>query len=412
LTKIIVSGSTTDVNHVKLSDIKPFVDSEQALTFLDALFSGTRGYVGISLIGTGARSHTEHAFDYWVNVRSMLTSEGASWWKFCADDHARWNAYAQVGSTLKCAPPRFKRGRQSDALELLGVFADLDVGKTEDTFRDTAELRTFLALLPEPTLMVASGSGGLHPYWLYDKPHVVQDVSQRHELDGWYDMLTAKASEFGRRIDHVQDYARIMRIPGTVRWPKRGRDGKVDTVTAWKPVTLVTDGGPRYKHGELLELTEPYRQKAVVHHGESRNTWKTGRSAQIKWLENCGLSHVARHLLEEQLNTEQDWGPLMKAAGWQLSRDNRGSGGSTDCRYWMRPGKELNDGGPSASTDFPGTNVAYVYTTDPLVMPALTPTSSRFTNIMTKYSFALHFLAGGDEVKLARAIHKGNGVIL
>lgn len=406
----IVSGSGPPANNtgnqVRFEDLIPRTDPEQARTFLEALFARTTGYVGLSLLPTGRAKYSINGFEQWETASQTLVDE--HFWKFCEDNYARWNAYAQVGSTLRKRPPKGERGKQEDALELLGLFSDLDVKPGNGTFRTRDELDRFMAELPEPTLLIntAGPDGGAHAYWLYDSPYHVPSWRERRELDGWFDYTSVVAARHERTVDHVQDYARILRVPGTVRWPRR--TGELGQPDSWKPVELVHEAGPRYRREELLELTEPHRSVAVERHRDSRTTYEDVRDSQLQWLANLGLGESARALLEARLNQLQDWKPLLEAAGWQLHSDKRHRPGSTACRYWTRPGKDTADGW-SASTDYGESTVMFVYTDDPLVTPCLVPQKDRFKRITTKYQFALHFLFAGDEARLVRAIHTGKG---
>lgn len=402
---------------VSFRDLFPSYDADQAEAFLEALFGRTKGYVGLTLISSGGQvtHHMTNGFDRWADGKKTIAAHEAvkreNFWIFSTYTWARWNTYAQVGSTLRKRPTSSsERGKSKDASELPGLFADLDVkaGK-KGAFQSRAELDAFLAKLPEPTMLVntAGADGGTHGYWLYDKPMKVENFEDRRELDGWYDLLAHHAGP-DHKIDHVQDYARILRVPGTIRWPKRVTDpGEPQT---WMPVQLVKFNGPRYKREELLELTEPYRQVAIGRHDEYRQEFQGVRDSQLGWLESVGLARSAQKIWEERFNSEQDWGPLLKAAGWKLHRDGRDKGdGTTAARYWTRPGKEF---GESACTDYKDSKVMYVYTDDPFITPCLVPTPDRFQKIATKYSFALHFLADGDEGRLVRAIFEGKGRVL
>lgn len=408
--KTIIPGSSPPgdaTRGVRLGDLLPHTDPEQARLFLETLFGQTRGLVGLSLLPTGRVDAARSGFDTWSDARKLLDAD-PTWWRFAADDWPRWNTYVQVGSTLRSRPDAGKRGTAQQALELVGVFSDLDVKPDNGTFRTRAELDTFLDVLPEPSVVVntAGSDGGVHAYWLFDRPHVVGSWRDRAELDGWFDYTASVAASYGRTVDHVQEYARILRVPGTVRWPRRG-DG-IGQPGTWRPVELARSDGPRYRREDLLALTEPHRTHAVERHADDSRDWHDVRDAQLRWLESAGLSRATQAALETRFNSTQDWGPLLEAAGWRLCRDNRGRGGTTDCRYWTRPGKRVEDG-HSAMTDFGDSQVMFIYTDDPLVTPCLVPTHDRFRKITTKYAFALHFLAGGDEAKLVKAIHTGKG---
>jgi hypothetical protein len=405
---MVSSTSVVDSsNTVYFSDLFPKYDVEQANTFLEELYGKTTGYVGLSAFASGAKKPSLHGFNRWSDVRKLL-EEQKDFFSFSLNDWAKWNVYVQVGSTLRERPEKGQRGKASNALEQMGLFADFDVKPNNGTFATRAELDAFLTTLPEPTMLVNSAGpdGGVHVYWLYDEPQRVHNFQERHALDGWFDYLMHQAAAVGRVVDHVQEYARILRVPGTVRWPKKGAAGDPGV---WKPVELVKHGGPRYRHADMLAFTEHYRRVAVERHETFRSEWRGVRDGQLDWLESLGLTRGAQGIWEGRFNDLQDWGPLLEAAGWKLHADNRGKGGSTDARYWTRPGK---DTGESAMTDYKDSKVMVVYTTDSIIAPCLVPTADRFQNIVTKYSFALHFLAQGDESKLIRAISKNGGRLL
>lgn len=391
---------------VKLGDLLPRTEPADALEFLDALHRGASGWVLLTLIARGrAGKKVLTGAERWADGRQTLAAD-PEFWRFSTDDWPRWDTYTAVCSFAK-PPARGSRGLSKDALELPGVFADLDV-KADDpgAFKTVAELERFLELLPPPSVRVDTGSGGAHVYWLTHER--TRDPETRgHLLDGWYDYLTALAARTGRTVDHVQEPARILRVPGTIRWPR----DRVGDPGAPRRVRLLRADGPRYTAGELLELSEPHRRVAVDRHVEHRSAWTGARQGRVAWLESLGLPSVQRAVLEERFNREEDWARLLLPLGWKLCADKRdGSRTGMDARYWWAPGKSERESG-SASTDSsrgqPGT--LFFYTTDPVFDPCLIPDGDRFRRITTKYHFALHFLFNGDEEALLKSIIHGNG---
>jgi len=390
---------------VRFGDLLPRTDPDQALEFLDALHRDARGFVELTVISRGPRKATFTGVDTWEDARRAVLDD-PRFWTWCEDTDLRWDAYTAV-SSFSTPSKRGHRGLARDAWEIPGVYADLDVKPDQEgAFRTRAELETFLAKLPPPTMRVETGSGGEHVYWLLvERARERSDVERL--LDGWYDYLTATAASTGHVIDHVQEGARILRVAGTVRWPKMkpGDPGRP------MPVRLLTANGPRYAAGDVLTLTEPYRVAATERHRERRETWQGARDGHVAWLESCGLTRAHRALLEEKFNRTEDWERLLLPLGWQLDADRRdGSGLSSDCRFWVRPGKKPGEGG-SASTDSPRGHVGtmFIYTTDAALEPCLVPLGDRFKRITTKYHFALHFHFGGDEAALLQSIIKGGG---
>jgi hypothetical protein len=390
---------------VTLTDLLPRVDHAQAFEFLEQLHRGASGWILLTLISRGSGgliSGSERGADGLQVLRDT-----PEYWRFCEDDHARWDAYTAVHSYSR-RPTKGERGRAVDALELPGVFADLDVKPGQaGAFQTITELENFLAHLPEYTLRVDTGSGGAHVYWLLDQR--VRDSEIREKLlHGWFDYLTAHARETEHEVDHVQDGSRILRVPGTVRWPKRV-PGDVGRPVR---VTLARANGPRYTVPELLDLTEPYRQVARDRFERHRTRWTSERDERTAWLRGLGLPALYRASLEDLFNRTEDWERLLLPLGWTACGDGRdGSGHSRDCRSWRRPGKESGSG--SATTDWSGARnpgVMTLFTTDASMDPCLVPGSGRFEKrVTTKYHFALHFYFNGNEARLLKSIIDGEG---
>lgn len=388
-----------------LRDVIPKTDPAQALEFLDALHRDANGYVELTVISRGPHKATFTGVDTWSDARAAVLSD-PRFWTWCEGTYLRWDAYTAVSSFSKPSA-RGHRGLARDMLEIPGVYADLDVKPNQEgAFASRAELEAFLAKLPSPTLRVETGSGGEHVYWLFTR-RIADRAQAERLLNGWYDYLTAVANETGHVIDHVQEGARILRIPGTIRWPK----ARPSDIGLPRPVRLRTASGPRHVPDDVLALTESYHVAATERHRALRDEWQGVRDSHTAWLESHGLAEAKRALLEEKFNRTEDWERLLLPLGWQLDADRRdGSTLSADCRFWVRPGKNPGDGG-SASTDstrgHPGT--MYIYTTDPSLNPCLIPLGERFKRITTKYHFALHFHFHGDESALLQSIIQGRG---
>lgn len=117
---------------------------------------------------------------------------------------------------VKCLKSTQRGGKQH--IEKVDVlFADLDSKPVEKNGLGSAEkCREFLKVLTdwlgqEPTAVVATGTGGLHPYWKLDRP------VNPHTLTRWKEQVQNLASEFGGCADGVFDPARVLRVPGLMR---------------------------------------------------------------------------------------------------------------------------------------------------------------------------------------------------
>lgn len=121
-----------------------------------------------------------------------------------------------------------KRSREN-AVKLKSLFIDIDVkaGAYASQKAATTALSHFIAAtkLPKPTVVVSSGSGGLHIYWALSEALTVQE---------WQPLANALAEatrEQGLLCDTqcTVDAARILRVPDTFNWKKAQK----------KPVTLI-----------------------------------------------------------------------------------------------------------------------------------------------------------------------------
>lgn len=108
---------------------------------------------------------------------------------------------------------------KKNAVSLKSLFMDIDVGpgKAYATPADAdAALAKFLvdSGMPQPTMVVRSGSGGLHVYWCFEKPVPVM---------AWQPLATAlKASAKHHKFEIdpavTADAARILRVPTTLNY--------------------------------------------------------------------------------------------------------------------------------------------------------------------------------------------------
>jgi hypothetical protein len=105
---------------------------------------------------------------------------------------------------------------QENAVQLRSLFLDVDVkeGGYPTTQAAIIALSQFLQAsgMPKPTLMVASGSGGMHVYWC---------LSQALSVHDWQPLAFALAEAARRHGFHCDtgvtvDAARVLRVPGTL----------------------------------------------------------------------------------------------------------------------------------------------------------------------------------------------------
>jgi hypothetical protein len=141
------------------------------------------------------------------------------------------------------------RGKKSDVVTLPGIWLDIDIqgpGHKEAVLPTSIDEATaILDLCPmEPTLLVDSG-GGLHVYWLFDRP---LDVGTQHDhINAAFKTFEKRIrlkvlDKLGFKIDATANIDRVLRLPDTWNY-------KSDPA---RPVSVIfSELANRYKFTEM-----------------------------------------------------------------------------------------------------------------------------------------------------------------
>jgi hypothetical protein len=401
---------------VRFTDLLPLVDTDQLVEHVETLHRGAAG--AVCLVRMVANAGDRGAAHVWSELspdaQPFSDVDRAIWEQCIAYGAERWHFYVAT-ATFNRPTEQTREGkqrwyaRQSKYVNgVAGFFADLDVKSgVAGHFQTRAELDRFLEKLPQPSLLVDTGSGGAHPYWLTTE-RLPGGREGAKLLAGWHDFMQERAG--GTTLDNVSEPARILRLAGTVRWSKRSEiDAGWPTFTR---VVLRYANGPRYPLEELAELCRPALQRGDERRRAIREEFNAARERSIADLERAGLERTSQEYIERRFNAEQDWGALLERAEWTLAADGRdGSGHANACRYWRRPGLSAEAHG-SASTDWGESQLMTLYSNEPAVAALADPNvpTTRFRST-TKYRFALVALYGGDERALVLDIHRGGGTL-
>lgn len=384
------------------SELQPTVDADQATRHLELLHEGAQGFISLNLLGNNRPE--AHSFTS-VDELSYADDVAASVEALQDVVNDRWNVYTACASFTSV--PERGRGRRDDVQSIPGVWADLDVKPGADGyFQDQAELDNYVKLLPKPTLQVNSGSGGRHLYWLVHTNQRPEGRDGEQLLIRWRDFLLAEAG--GYAIDHVHDTVRILRLAGTVRWPKG------DERNATPQLVTIHDLGPRYHADELRMLSDAAHEEAVQLRREIAERRRVNDEGRRRDVSSRGLDLEDYDRIVATFNRDQDWEPLLKWDGWKLNDDVRG--GISSCRYWTRPGKDVTDG-KSAATDWTDAQgytrrVMTIYSRDPSLEDLFEHVTERGQVICSKWVFALKRIYHGDEAALIRCVVQGRGKLI
>lgn len=217
-------------------------------------------------------------------------------------DELGWNSYIAMGRFNPDRPPTKNGGVSREAADVIlvpGVWADLDIKDKADKPQNAEELAAIMAVLPEPTLLMDTGLGNLQPIWLF--PGMSKQTEACAQLlERWHKYLNHQATQaLGRpiKVDSVFDLARILRVPGTWRWPKTDDEAKA-------PVKLLKRGGPRYTASELWAMSDvpdaPGEEKAA-----KKTKAYSGKNATVDApdIKNARIATWARKVTEGVVKT-------------------------------------------------------------------------------------------------------------
>lgn len=401
------------MTHVRLRT--PDIDVDQMRAHINELHGPeARGELALCWTPGGeVRGRFHHAWGPWSALNDGFNVEPGYWRTWLQRGQRNWQFYITLG-TYRFAESERPARRQDSVVELPGVWLDLDVKPgVDDALQSVTELEELVSRLPPATMRVNTGTGGAHLYWLLERDKRLKVAGKVHAaraddlLEGWLALGRHHAN--GRTVDHVHDRARVLRVAGSVRWRRTSESSG----ESWSRVELAHVGGPRYPLEELEALALPHLARERERERELREAFRRERREALDALERVPNFTRERHQhIENTFNRSEDWAELLGRAGWTLHSDCRDHHGSSACRYWLRPGKEIGDGAASASTDYAGSDLITFFSSgvpdlDRLVTPGLSNGNNR--GATTKYRFALIALYDNNEPRLIADIVRGGG---
>lgn len=259
------------------------------------------------------------------------------------DDGSKWNLYFAV-APVSGEVTLQRRGTEDNVAYLPGVYADIDI--KPNGFSSKEEILAFLADLPlPPSAIVGSGSGGVHAYW---KLHWAEQGT-KDLIEYWWSFLDESAGEF-RSIDKLIDMTRILRIPGSVYFPKEDSGAKIGTVA------IESMSGVMYSASQLMDVAkDAYAKKqakrASVINNESKIKLDISGMVQNAMAGKAGnfwRYTIAAAYLEDFVNDHMTWDEILTPHGWNFLRTLRDGS-----KEWARPGRNER----SAVVDYEGSPI-------------------------------------------------------
>lgn len=373
--------SMTSTHTFNLPAVKP----QDSAAFIETWFD-PEDLVAVYLKRSGEHQSKEQNVYSQFEISKVLVDEMRSedgyntLYNICSDPPS--DVYLGVNLSDEVDPRR--RATNKDIKSVLGVAADLDV--KEGGFKDTEQILELLRNLEIwPTCVVESGSGGVHAWWRFTEP--VTPAAGKELMSRWWSHLNLKASEGGASIDKLTDIARMLRLPGSLRWPRKSDEGVIGAVT------LRYAAGPsqgRTDATRFLDVSNDSWKVQLQKRSRVRNTERElyssagARNATGRWAD---LRRYAG--MEDWFNEHVSWEFILSQAGWNFIKID-----GSNRAEWGRPGRMEK----SAVVDWPES---------PLVMSLLS-TSDR-TNlldlldaevVLTKWRVCLRLLFNDDLKKM------------
>lgn len=317
---------------MKLNDLagEVRISSEDAINFVQAWFKPDDKICisGLKAERTGgldavAQSMTAREFIDTTNdeaLDSLIFDE----------DGGRWNIYVSV-SPIKDDVALRSRGTKSNVEYIPGVWADIDV--QDGGFESQESILEWLDTLElEPTIIASSGSSGLHVYWRLRW----DEQGDEKLVDAWWSYLDEMAGD--RSIDKLVDSTRILRLPGTVRFPKKDerKSNKIGAVQLLK-VNDVRYSVARIRgvSADALAKKALVRKKTIQRDAERRmEVDEFARSLLSADSGNRWGLLQAVSTMEDYVNDNWDWAHILEPFGWKFRRTLYDGS-----KEWARPGQ-------------------------------------------------------------------------
>lgn len=244
------------------------------------------------------------------------------------EDGGKWNLYFGVCPILEDVDYN-KRGTEDNIDYVTGVWADIDIKpKGFETQEDIIQYLFGLAL--HPTMVVGSGSGGVHAYWKLSEG----ERGTKELVDRWWCYLDEAAGE--RKIDKLVDLTRILRMPGSVYFPKADTASKVGKVEILYKIDNTYTIEEIHSISAEAFTVKHDRRKAVITKDANARLEMDGfaRNALKERSDNYWRLLRAISELEDYVNKQMSWAEILEPYGWTWQRTLRD--GSNE---WARPGR-------------------------------------------------------------------------
>lgn len=244
------------------------------------------------------------------------------------EDGSKWNLYFGV-CPIKEDVDYNKRGTEDNIEYVTGVWADIDI--KDKGFGSQKEIIDFLfGLALHPTIVVGSGSGGVHAYWKLSPG----EKGDKELVDRWWSYLDEAAGT--RSIDKLIDLTRILRMPGSVYFPKAGTTSKVGKVEILYKIDKTYTIEELKSYSEDAFRIKHERRKRLINQDANRRLDMDGlaKDLMVGVGENRWRMYRAISEMEDYVNQHMSWAEILEPHGWTWQRTLR-----DNSNEWARPGR-------------------------------------------------------------------------
>src|SRR4030095_1910542 len=227
------------------------------------------------------------------------------------EDGNKWNLYFGA-CPIKEDVSLKRRGTEDNVDYVPGVWADIDT--KPNGFEDQEQIFKFLyGLELQPTLVVGSGSGGVHAYWKLSPG----ERGNKELVERWWSYLDEAAGD--RKIDKLVDLTRILRIPGTVYFPKEQSGSKVGAVEILYKIDNTYTIGEIFAVSEDAFKTKHEKRKKLIDSDSNRRMDMEYFARELlpnnRWTMWKAISE-----LDTYVNERISWAEILEPCGWTWMR--------------------------------------------------------------------------------------------
>jgi hypothetical protein len=269
-------------------------------------------------------------------------------------DGSSWNIYAGI-CPVREELSIYRRGTKDNISYVPGLWADIDI--KPDSFDTEKDILDWLHSLDlQPTMICGSGSGGVHAYW---RAHWTEQFDE-NLVERWWSYLDEMAGE-NRTIDKLIDSTRMLRLPGTVHFPKLTSSSS-DASRKLGMVKIIELTGLTYGTQQVMDVSEGAylrrgeRRKRLVGEDAQRRIDGDALAKSLLSDQKVGRWRLLRAIayVEDIVNDTMTWHDILEPMGWTWMKELRD--GSNE---WARPGRSER----SAVVDFEGSPVMSLLST-------------------------------------------------